>query len=174
MRTVHVTTELPAPRDRVWQAMQHPASFLYVIRGLLGVPALAGRTDPVAAGEAVSGWILLFHVVPLHRHHIQVVAVDAGTGTIRTEERGGVLRRWDHVLRVEPLGEGTCRYGDTIEIDAGWLTPAVAALATVLYRYRQRRWRRLARRHLHAVPERRRRVDNARHAAPTEQPSRHG
>ena len=154
MRTIHLTTELPAPRDRVWQASQHPASFLYVIRGLVGVPALAGRTDPVEVGEVVTGWILLFHVLPLHRHRIRVAEVDAATGTIRTEERGGVLRRWDHLLRVEPLGDGTCRYSDTIDIDAGPVTPVAAAVATIFYRYRQLRWRTLARRHLRAAPSR--------------------
>jgi hypothetical protein len=148
MRTVHVETELPVPADRVWEAMQHPATFLYVTRGAMGVPALAGRTDRLRQGEVVTGWIFLLHLVPLHRHRIEVVAVDAAAGVVRTEERGGVLQRWDHELRVVALDDGRCRYADTIDLDAGALTGAVAATARAFYRYRQRRWRRLARRHL--------------------------
>jgi hypothetical protein len=148
VRTVHVETDLPAPATRVWEAMQQPATFLYVVRGTLGVPALAGRTAPLRAGEVVTGWIFLFHVLPVHRHRIEVAAVDPAVGVVRTEERGGVLRRWDHVLQVAPVDAGSSRYSDTVDIDAGPLTGVVAAWAELFYRYRQARWRRLARRHL--------------------------
>lgn len=147
-RTIEVTSVLPAGADRVWEAMQQPASFLYVCRGLLGLPGLAGRTDAVVEGETGTNWLMLFHVIPLHRHTIHVVRVSGHLREIETEEHGGVIRRWHHVLRVRPGGGGTSRYSDTVDIDAGVLTPVVAVAATVLYRYRQRRWRRLARRHL--------------------------
>lgn len=147
-RTIHVETELPTDADRVWAALQHPASFLYVIRGVLGFPALAGRTALLREGEVGTGWVLAGHVVPVHRHTIEVLEVDPGSRTIRTHEHGGVLRRWDHVLHAEPIGEGRCRYSDTVTIDAGRLTRVVALLAVGLYRYRQRRWHRLVRQHL--------------------------
>jgi hypothetical protein len=149
-RTINVSTELPADADRVWAAMQHPATFLYVIRGLLGMPALAGRTEPVQVGEAGSGWLFAFHVVPAYRHTIEVVEVDEASRTLRTHEHGGVLRRWDHVLHAEPLSgpEPRCRYSDTVTIDAGRLPGVVAAMAVGIYRYRQRRWHRLVRKHL--------------------------
>jgi hypothetical protein len=102
-KTIHVETVLPTDPERVWSALKHPASFLYVTRGLFGMPALAGRTDPVQAGEAGTGWLLAFHVVPLHRHTIEIVEVDEATRTIRTHERGGVLRRWDHSLHAAPV-----------------------------------------------------------------------
>jgi hypothetical protein len=153
-RTIDVSTELPTDADRVWAAMKQPATFLYVTRGLFGMPALAGRTEPVRVGEAGSGWLFAFHVVPAYRHTIEVVAVDEETRTVRTHEHGGVLRRWDHVLHVEPVsgpgagGEPRCQYRDTVTIDAGRLTGVVAAMAVGIYRYRQRRWHRLVRKHL--------------------------
>jgi len=149
MRTIHVETVLPTSADRVWEAMQHPASFLYVCRGLIGFPVLNGRTSPVVEGEEGSGWMLLFHVVPLARHTIHIVEVDAATRTIRSDEHGGVLKAWRHTLHVEPDGDGTqARYSDTVEIDAGTLTPLVARIAVGIYRYRQRRWHKLVRQHL--------------------------
>lgn len=54
-RTIHIATELPTTADLVWGAMKHPASFLYVCRGLVGFPALAGRTDEIRPGEAGRG-----------------------------------------------------------------------------------------------------------------------
>lgn len=147
-RTIHVETELPTDADRVWSAMQHPASFLYVVRGLFGMPALAGRTEPVREGEVGSGWLFAFHVVPAYRHTIEIVEVDPGARTIRSHEYGGVLKRWDHTLHVEPISDSTCRYSDTVTIEAGNLTGLVAVVATAIYRYRQRRWHRLVKKHL--------------------------
>ena len=128
--------------------MKQPATFLYVTRGLLGMPALAGRSEPVTAGEAGSGWLFAFHLVPAYRHTIEIVDVDEETRTLRTHEHGGVLRRWDHTLHVEPVSDGVCRYRDTVTIDAGRLTPVVAVMAVGIYRHRQRRWHRLVRKHL--------------------------
>jgi hypothetical protein len=153
VRTVHIETELPTDADRVWFAMQQPVTFLYVVRGLFSMPALAGRSDPLVEGESGTGWLFAFHVIPTYRHTIGIVEVDDATRTIRTAEHGGVLKRWDHVLHAEPLGDGRCRYSDTVTLDAGRLTPVVAAVAVRLYRYRQRRWRRLARRHLQPVSD---------------------
>lgn len=147
-RTVHVQTELPTAADRVWSAMLQPVTFLYVTRGLLGFPALAGRTDPLRAGETGCGWVFAFNVIPAYRHTIEVLEVDATTRTIRTHEHGGVLRRWDHTLHVEPLGGGCCLYSDTIVIEAVPSSRLAALVATGIFRFRQRRWQRLVRNHL--------------------------
>jgi hypothetical protein len=146
--TVALTTELAAPAPRVWGALQYPGTFLHVCRGVLGFPALEGRTDPFRVGEEGRGWLLLFHVIPLSIHRIRLVELDEHTMTMRTEEGGGLLRTWNHTLHVDPLGPTRSSYTDTIDLDAGALTPVVARVATWLFRYRQMRWRRLARRHL--------------------------
>jgi hypothetical protein len=146
VRRIELSSPLPVDADRVWAAVQQSETFRYVTRGVLGFPALSGRTATIREGESVTGWLLLFHLLPLHRHTIRVVRVDHGARTLETEEGGGVLRRWNHRLSVVPLPGGTSRYSDVVDIDAGALTGVVAATSTALYRYRQRRWRRLARR----------------------------
>jgi hypothetical protein len=145
VKTVYIESDLPADLDRVWHDMQLPATFLYVCRGLFGAPALAGRTEPLRAGESGTGWLMAFHVVPAYRHTIEVLSVDDATHTIRTHEHGGVIDTWDHTLHVEPVGPGRCRYSDTIEIDAGRLTGVVALVAAGIFRYRHRRWHKLIR-----------------------------
>jgi ligand-binding SRPBCC domain-containing protein len=147
-RTITVETTLDAPAERVWRAMLLPATFLHVCRGLFRVPALEGRIDPLVEGETGSGRLWVFGVVPAYRHTIHVTGVDEASGTITTHEHGGVLRAWDHTLHVEPAGPARSRYRDTVAVDAGWLTGLVAATAVGIYRYRQRRWRALARDHL--------------------------
>ena len=54
------------------------------------------------------------------------------------------MRNWNHLIRIEPEGAGS-RYTDEIEIGAGPLTPLISLYAKLFYRYRQRRWRKLAR-----------------------------
>ncbi|WP_109523537.1 MULTISPECIES: hypothetical protein [Nocardia] len=148
MRTIRVQTELPTDADRVWQAMRSPATFLYLCRGLFGVPALAGRVEPFRVGERGTAWLFAFHIIPAYRHTIGIVDIDDATTTIRTNEHGGIIRTWNHTLHVERLGPDLCRYTDTVEIDAGFATPVVTLAAVGIFRYRQRRWRKLVDQHL--------------------------
>jgi hypothetical protein len=148
VRTIYLETILPTTADRVWSAMLSPVTFLYVCKGLFGFPALSGRSEPLRLGERGTGWLVAFHLIPAYRHTIEVIKVDEVTKTVRTHEHGGMLRVWNHTLHAEALDENSCRYSDTIEIDAGPATVIVAAAATGIFRYRQRRWHKLVRRHL--------------------------
>jgi hypothetical protein len=145
VKTVYIESELAADLDRVWHFMQLPATFLYLCRGLFGVPALRRRSEPLQAGERGTGWLMAFHALPAYRHTIEVLSVDDATHTIRTHEYGGRIRSWNHTLRAEAVGPGRCRYSDTIEIDAGWFTDLVALGAAGIFRYRHRRWHKLIR-----------------------------
>lgn len=144
--TVHLETELAAGTDPVWDAMQRPATFVYVVRGLFSVPMLAGRTERFVAAESGTAWLFVLHVIPAHRHTITVVSVDHTSHTIQTHEHGGMLRTWNHTLHAESIDAGRTRYSDTLEIDAGRLTPVVTLGARWIFRYRHRRWHRLVRR----------------------------
>ena len=74
--------------------------------------------------------------------------LDAAARRVQSDEGSALVRSWRHLITVEPLGSGSCRYTDVVEIDAGPLSPVVATWAAGFYRWRQRRWRELARRHL--------------------------
>ncbi|MGI8329520.1 hypothetical protein ACRYCC_06100 [Actinomadura scrupuli] len=150
MKTIHVQTELPTSADRVWDAMQYPGSFLYVTRGLFGFPALTGRSSRFRQAEHGSGRLTLFHVVPLWRHRMRLVSLDDTTRTMRSHEHGGPIRTWNHTLHAEPLGPDRCRYSDTVEIDAGPFTGLTVLIGRLIFRYRQRRWHGLVRKHLMA------------------------
>jgi hypothetical protein len=148
VRTVQIETVLPTTADRVWPAMLSPVTFLYLCKGLFGIPALTGRAAPLRLGERGTAWLFAFHLLPAYRHTIEIVHIDEAAGTVRTHEHGGILRSWNHTLHVEAIGEQSCRYSDTVEIDAGAATAIVARVATGIFRYRQRRWHKLVRRHL--------------------------
>jgi ligand-binding SRPBCC domain-containing protein len=140
-----VGTELDAPADEVWALVRRKETLLYVTRGLMGWPDAGAWPEEWREGEEVVGRIRFFHILPGWEHTIRTISVDDHRRELRTEERGGFVRRWDHLLKAEPLSGGRTRYSDEIAIEAGALTPVVWASAHVFYRYRQMRWKGMAR-----------------------------
>jgi ligand-binding SRPBCC domain-containing protein len=139
--TITRRTALDARGEQVWDAVRSPQTFLEITRGALRMPVLEGRTWDWEEGEEVSGWIWLLGVLPFSRHTIRITSIDPAAKVIRTDERGGLVRTWQHDVVVEALDGGRCRYTDRVTIDAGWATLPVAAFAWGFYRYRQARWR---------------------------------
>ena len=144
MAVIEHSTHLEAPVDVIWGAVKTPAAFRRVTRGLVRMPALQERKDEWREGETVVGWVFLFGVLPFARHHIHVAKIDEASRVLSSRERGGLVRVWNHDIEVIAINESSCLYQDRIEIDAGMMTPFVAAYAHWFYRMRQRRWRALA------------------------------
>ncbi len=142
MATVRVSTELPIPAETAFDLAQKPALFLYVVRGLFRVTGLPERQE-FGEGDELSARIWWFGVIPAWRHHLKLVRI--APYELYTNERGGPVRVWNHRLTFEPLAGGGCRYTDEVELDAGLQTPGVWLFAQLAFRYRQRRWRALAR-----------------------------
>ena len=101
MRTVTVTSELPASPDVVWHAVQRVEAFRFVTRGLVRLPAFAPAGGRVTEGTSIAGRLWVLGVVPAHVHRISVVEVDDTARVLVTEEGGGLLRRWRHTISVE-------------------------------------------------------------------------
>jgi ligand-binding SRPBCC domain-containing protein len=149
---VRVSTRLAAPSDLVWDTVKRTDTLRYVTRGLLGFSAKGDVPERWGEGDAYQLRLLFFGVVPAWRHEIRVVRMDDAAHEVRTEEHGGPVRGWRHRITVDDEGWGSTRYMDEVEVDAGVPTPFVWAYAQVFYRYRQWRWRRLARRLAGAQP----------------------
>ncbi len=145
MTTIQVATQLDASADVVWKAVKTPQAFVHVARGMLRYPAAQKLDRSWQVGDGISGWTFLFGLIPFSYHHLNVTSIDEIARVLSTEEHGGAIRTWRHDLTVTPLDHTLCTYEDVVEIDAGFLTPVVAAYAAIFYRYRQRRWRRFAR-----------------------------
>jgi hypothetical protein len=94
-------------------------------------------------GESIDLRLKLLNAIPANRHTIELIEVNDATRTARTCEHGGVLETWNHTIHVEPLTETTCRYYDSIDLDAGALTPIAVTIANAFFAHRQRRWHKL-------------------------------
>jgi hypothetical protein len=71
--------------------------------------------------------------------------VSIGPREIYSNEHGGPVTTWNHRLTFDPTSESSCRYTDEVEIEAGLSTLATVLFAHLVYRWRQRRRRSLAR-----------------------------
>jgi hypothetical protein len=112
-----------------------------VARPLLGVDGDLPET--LDEGETIERRLKLLNAIPINRHTIKLIEVNDETRTARTNEHGGVLKTWNHTIHVEPLTDATCRYYDSVDLDAGGLTPVARKIADAFFAHRQRRWHKL-------------------------------
>jgi hypothetical protein len=137
---------LPIPAALAWDTVKQPETLRYITKGLLGFRTEGSELPQhFAAGETYRVQLLFFGRIPAWWHEIYIVRVDDAEREIVTSEQGGSVKKWNHRITVDERGPWRSHYTDEIEIGAGPLTPLVWAYAQLFYRYRQWRWRRLAR-----------------------------
>jgi len=143
MAVVRLSTDLPLAAERACALAQKPALFQFVVRPVFRVTGLPASGFAAAPGSELSARLWWLGMLPAWRHHLRIVALDPRE--ISTREHGGIVRIWNHRLTFEPRGEHACRYTDEVTLDAGAATPLVWLFAQALFRWRQARWRALAR-----------------------------
>ncbi len=130
-RTIMIEADYAASADAVWRnVLQY--------RALSDAMAHEATYDGLPDGDAQVGDA--FDVIirfkdwrPKQVWHIRVVERDDAARRLRSQEHGGLVRSWAHTLTVTQRTEGGCRYRDKVVINAGWLTPLVAAAARTMY-----------------------------------------
>lgn len=137
---VKVSTELPIAAETACRLAQKPAFFKHVVWPVFTIRHAPARLEQ---NEELSARLYFFGFLPAWKHHLRVVS--AGPREIYSNERGGPVKVWNHRLTFEPITEGSCKYTDEIEIHAGAGTLMTVLFAHSMYRWRQRRWRRVAR-----------------------------
>lgn len=143
---VDVSTRLAASADSVWSAVKQPSTLVEVTRGFLRFDNAARWPEIWTEGVRINTRYWFFGVVPaLWTHKLLVARVDEANREIESNESGGFVRRWNHLIRVTAQADGDCRYQDRIDVGAGLLTPIVWSYASAFYRFRQMRWRKFAR-----------------------------
>jgi hypothetical protein len=142
---IRLATPLDAPAEIIWESVQKSASLRYVVSPLIGFRADFPKRwrdgDEVVRIER----LMFFRILPGWSHEIRFARFDDERRELFTNERGGPIKTWNHLIKIEPLSETRCRYTDEVEVTAGMLTPFVWLYGQLYYRYRQMRWRTLAR-----------------------------
>lgn len=138
---VHCSTYLNADAETAWKAVQRTATFLYVTHGLLGWGNSSQFPETWRLGIQARSRLFLFGFLPGWIHELEITRVDDQNREFQTKEHGGLVRAWNHSIKVEPESQNRCRYTDKVEIKAGLLTPMIWLFALLFFRYRQMRLR---------------------------------
>ena len=138
-----IRTQLNIPAKKAWELAKQSKTLVYVCRGLLGFTGSSEFPDHWKEGDTINTRLTLFGLIPVWKHSIHFQSISDDLMVIYTEEKGGIVRSWNHEIKFEELDQNTCLYTDSVDIKAGLFTPLIWAYANLLYRYRQRRWKKL-------------------------------
>lgn len=143
MAVVRVQTELNAKPNLVWITVLKYQTLVHIMKGLI---RFSGKIPiDLSVGDKLFLRLWFFHIIPGWYHHLAIAEIDNTKRIIRSEESGGIVKKWNHIITVSELPTGGTLYCDEIEIEAGFFTTLVCLWAHFQYRYRQMRWRKLAR-----------------------------
>ncbi|WP_299369094.1 SRPBCC family protein [uncultured Tateyamaria sp.] len=132
---INMSHDYEASAKDVWAIATDFAALAEVCRPLIRFTGLPeGRCAP---GQRVTVGVRLFGVLPPQDYTMEVVEQDDNAMTLRSSEHGAGVRSWRHHLSVESTATGS-RLLDTIDIDAGPMTPLVAWWGRKLYAHRHK------------------------------------
>ena len=131
---VTVSYAYAAPPETVWAINTSFDSFARLMSRVArfdGFPS-SGRFE---AGEVYDLRVRPFGVLPRFEYRIAMVECDHEHHRFLTEESGGTVKSWRHASTIVPEGDG-CRLTDTVEANAGWLTPLLPFAIRFIFRSR--------------------------------------
>ncbi|MDR5873711.1 MULTISPECIES: hypothetical protein [Vreelandella] len=140
-----LATTFPAPADHVWALVKQSSTLLFVCKGLLGFERSEHFPQEWREGNREVTRLMFFGYIPAWKHTLTFTRIDDEQRILATEEGGGLVPVWNHVIQVAPDGSKACTYSDEVNIKAGIFTIVVWLYAHIFYRYRQHRWRTLLR-----------------------------
>ena len=144
LKTITVSTRLPATPDAVWEKLQNISTLQYIASPFASFKPLDNQPFVWSEGNEFKFRLKVCGVLPMGVHTIRVVAFDKKTLTIYTNEGNKYVPVWNHRIILVKQGDAT-DYTDEVEIYAGWKTPFTVLWSKVFYRHRQRKWIKLLR-----------------------------
>ncbi|MGT2930275.1 hypothetical protein ACVR1G_08630 [Streptococcus dentasini] len=140
VKTFTLSSRFEASSETVIDLVKRPDTLFYVASPLVVFKPVSEATLPQYWQEGTY-WMRLYLVgfLPMGRQAVVISYPSSRPFRMLDDGRSYLIKKWHHLIEVEADGHGTI-YRDHLEIDAGWLTPAVLAFAKVFYRHRQSRW----------------------------------
>ncbi len=142
---VDVSTELPCAAEVIFDHIRSPKGLKYAASPIVSFTSVEEQIDPARWEEKNYQYsVHLFGYIPLGIHTMSFsYTVSPDKWAARDNGYSQLCKTWDHLMTVKTI-EGGVLYTDRAEIKAGALTPVIWVFAQILYRHRQRRWRKLA------------------------------
>jgi hypothetical protein len=141
---VDVATVLPCAPSEVIKHVKMPRLLLHVAHPLVKfIPRYPAQLPEHWAEGTYWLSLYVFGFIPFGKQAVVIGYPNPSTGfSIRDNGHSRLIKKWDHVITVEPSTNGTL-YRDHINVEAGLLTPFIWLFAQIFYRHRHRRWHQL-------------------------------
>lgn len=134
----------PVSAQTLWEDILDPNALAESMQGSLTYSGLP--KEPVFEGQRIVVSLKRWGWFPMGRWTMDVVRRDDDRRILESCEFGGLVRKYQHRLEVEPLNDGEARYTDYLDLDAGIFTDLMFPTFVSMYekRHQQRRKRLLA------------------------------
>ena len=127
----------------MWEELQKVTSLMYV-----AFPIIAFKPSPETVlpdkwelNKTYELKLYFLNFIPFGKHFIEIVTIDHENKYILSNETGFLAKKWNHLLELKKINTAKISYTDTIEIEAGLLSPFVWGFSHMFYRHRQKRWK---------------------------------
>ncbi len=145
MAQFQLDTVLPCSYEAAVAEVKTPRLFMHVSSPVLVFEPTNGTVVP-NTWEGRTYWfrLKLFGFLPLGAQAIDITVTEE-PDTLKIQDNGHsrLIRVWNHLITIQRKN-GDTFYRDTLNVDAGVLTPLVWLFARLLFAHRQKRWRQLA------------------------------
>jgi hypothetical protein len=146
MKHVNISSVFAAPFEEVRRLVLRPQTMVIISRPVVNFLPIAPARFPGqwADGQTYRVRILIFGFIPggWYEIRIRLIKDDKDTFIGVDEGRGLLAPTWKHTVTLKRRNMETI-YTDEVAIEAGRLTPFVRLFAKVIYRRRQRRWKKI-------------------------------
>lgn len=126
-----ICRDYPVDLETLWADILDPTALADSMKGAVTYEGLP--TEPVYEGQVVVVKLKRWGWLPMGKWTMKVVRLDSENYILESEEHGGFVKCYRHRLEVVPTGQKTCRYTDTLNVDAGIFTPIIAPMFKKIY-----------------------------------------
>ena len=151
MKTVNTVSQIAASYDRVSELLLTTKTLASVSAKRIrfrGTSVWPVRWDKWPTEEYID--IQPSYLGLPHGHHyvrVDDICSSKNDGghklVISTDEYGGIFKKWKHTMKLISLGYNLCQLTDTVQFDAGMLTPLAYWIVRDQYRSRHAQWHKI-------------------------------
>lgn len=139
-----ITSKLNISAGDAWRLVKKSSTLIFITKGVLSFSDSDHYPEEWLENRSVTSRLKFFGLFPAWNHEIYFQKICDSALEILTQEQGGIVSKWEHLIKVTPTdNDAIILYTDQIDIEAGLFTPFVWLYAHLFYRYRQLRWKRL-------------------------------
>jgi len=136
MRTITIVSEYDAPPEQAWPVVISFDALQDVMKSSISYMGLPSGEPH--QGQSVEVRLSMWGWLPMGTWSMRIVERDDAAFRMRSAEGGGAVTTWDHTIQLEALPGARTRHTDTIDIEAGLMTPLYVLYGTRMYTARQR------------------------------------